>query len=312
MVKIVNQLEGLTEIKQPLHLALGVFDGVHIGHQAVIESAVTAANSDGGIAGVLTFDPHPIRVLAPQVAPQRILASLNHKQELLANLGVEILVVIPFTREFAEVEADDFLNTLRGNTNDLRSLSMGADWQFGKDRRGNTGMLHEFGEKNSIDISAVPAVMLEGERVSSTRIRQAIRDGNLESAESMLGRPYTVLGTVIEGQKLGRSLGFPTANLKVHNEQLPCDGVWAVRCELDDDSIHCGAGNLGVRPTIEGADPKRMLEIHLIDFAENIYGREVEVTFLELVRSEKKFDSLDALKAQIGEDVAFCRKLCTS
>lgn len=312
MARVVEQLEGLAEIGQPLHLAMGVFDGVHIGHQKVVRAAVDAAREDGGLAGVLTFDPHPIRVLAPHVAPRRILASLNHKRELLADLGVGLLVVIPFTREFAGMEASGFLDALSGNARDLRSLSMGEDWKFGKGRRGDTALLRDFGERNGIQISTVPAVMLDGERVSSTRIRQAIRDGNLDAAAAMLGRPYTVLGTVVEGRKLGRELGFPTANLRVHNEQLPCDGVWAVRCELDDGTLRCGAGNLGLRPTVEGADPRRMLEIHLLDFDGDIYGREMEVTFLQMVREEKKFESLDALRAQIAEDVTSCRKLCTS
>ncbi|HCI91454.1 MAG TPA: bifunctional riboflavin kinase/FAD synthetase [Verrucomicrobiales bacterium] len=312
MVHTVYQFDDLGSIQAPLHLALGVFDGVHIGHQAVIQSAVDAASLDAGVAGVLTFDPHPIQLLAPSVAPQRILASLDHKRDLLAEFGVELLVVIPFTREFAERDAHDFLASIVSNTTQLSSLSIGEDWRFGKDRRGDTQLLQEFGEKHEVKISSLPPVMLEGERVSSTRIRQAIRDGNLEAASSMLGRPYTVLGTVIEGEKIGRTLGQPTANLKVYNEQLPCNGVWAVNCVIGDGETHLGAANLGVRPSIDGSDKKRLLEVHLIDFEGDIYGQDMEVTFLQLIRNEQKFESLDALKDQITKDVSFCKKLRNS
>ncbi|HCL96597.1 MAG TPA: bifunctional riboflavin kinase/FAD synthetase [Verrucomicrobiales bacterium] len=312
MVHTVYQFDDLGSIQAPLHLALGVFDGVHIGHQAVIQSAVDAASLDAGVAGVLTFDPHPIQLLAPSVAPQRILASLDHKRDLLAEFGVELLVVIPFTREFAERDAHDFLASIVSNTTQLSSLSIGEDWRFGKDRRGDTQLLQEFGEKHEVKISSLPPVMLEGERVSSTRIRQAIRDGNLEAASSMLGRPYTVLGTVIEGEKTGRTLGHPTANLKVYNEQLPCNGVWAVNCVIGDGETHLGAANLGVRPSIDGSDKKRLLEVHLIDFEGDIYGQDMEVTFLQLIRNEQKFESLDALKDQITKDVSFCKKLRNS
>lgn len=312
MARIIESLEGMKTITGTLHLALGVFDGVHIGHQVVIESVVKAAKNDGGVAGVLTFDPHPIRVLAPSVAPSRILASLTHKRELLSELGVEVMVVIPFTAGFAEWTAGDFLMKLVEATPDLQTLAIGADWRFGKGRQGSVDMLRAFGVDRGIRINALGAVMLDGERVSSTRIRQAIRDGNFDAAASMLGRDYTVLGTVVEGRRLGRKLGFPTANLRVHNEQLPADGVWAVEATLDNGEVYCGAGNLGVRPTVDGLDARRMLEVHLIDYDGDLYGKDMEVRFLGYIRAEKKFDSLDALKEQIGQDVASCRNLCTS
>lgn len=312
MMQMIDHFEQLAAIEKPLHLAMGVFDGVHIGHQAVIESAVDAAKASGGVVGVLTFDPHPIRVLAPHVAPQRILASLGHKQELLESLGVDVMIVVPFTPAFAEVEASEFLTLLKTHSHDLRSLSIGEDWKFGKDRQGNVNYLQAYGAENNIEVFAIQAVMLDGERVSSTRVRQAIRDGRLDTAETMLGRPYTVLGTVVEGKKLGRTLGFPTANLRVHNEQLPCDGVWATRCELENGEVYCGAGNLGVRPTVEGGEPKRLLEIHLLDYKGDLYGHDIEVTFVGMIREERKFGSLEELKEQIHKDVISCRKLCTS
>ncbi|MBK1830972.1 bifunctional riboflavin kinase/FAD synthetase [Verrucomicrobiaceae bacterium R5-34] len=309
-MKIISSLNDLSSISGPLHLALGVFDGVHIGHQAVIASVVQAAKADQGVAGVLTFDPHPIRVLAPQVAPQRILASLTHKKELLAELGVELMVVIPFTVDFATVPAEEFLNELQQSCQNLRTLAMGQDWKFGHQRGGDVDLLQRFGEQHSIDVEAMGAVMLDGERVSSTRIRQALRDGNLSAAAAMLGREYTVLGTVVEGRKLGRQLGFPTANLRAHNEQLPSDGVWAVDVTLESGAVHRGAGNLGVRPTVEHGEARRMLEIHLLDFSGDLYGQDVEVRFVRHVRPEMKFGSLDELQEQIQKDVQICRDAC--
>ncbi len=306
----MNRIHSIEEIKAlqgALHIALGVFDGVHIGHQAVIKSVVAAAQKSGGVAAVLTFDPHPIRVLAPHVAPTSILASLQHKEDLLASLGVEVLIVIPFTEEFALVDAGVFLTNLNDCCVDLQTLAMGEDWKFGNQRGGNVAMLRSFSNEHSIEVMAMGAVMLDGERVSSTRIRQAIRDGNIDSASAMLGRDYSVLGTVVKGKQLGRELGFPTANLRVHNEQLPPDGVWAVDVTLEDGSVVRGAGNLGVRPTVDDKKPQRLLEIHLLDYQGDLYGALVVVRFLKRVRAEQKFDSLDALKAQIGHDVKLCR-----
>ena len=310
MLRVITDLRDLQSIEGPLHIALGVFDGVHIGHRAVIESAVAAARAGGseGVVGVLTFDPHPIRVLAPHVAPKQILASLNHKRDLLEDLGVDVMIVVSFTREFAAREASDFLDEIFENTSSLKTLAIGEDWKFGKERRGNVELLREFGAKHGVDIHAHSAVMLDGERVSSTRIRQAVRDGNLESAAAMLGREYTVLGTVIHGRQLGRTLGFPTANLRVYNEQLPCNGVWVVEVLLSSGERYQGVGNLGLRPTVEGAEAKRMLEIHLLDFSGDLYDSDMEVWFLSYLRGEKKFGSLDELKGQIAMDVTASRE----
>lgn len=303
----IHSLDEMSSISQPLHLALGVFDGVHVGHQAVIKDAVDTAAQEGGVAGVLTFEPHPIRVLAPQKAPRRILASIQHKEDLLAALGVEVLIVIPFTESFAQQEACDFLEQMMGSTPHLKTLAMGEDWKFGHQRGGDVQLLQQFGEKFGVTVKSAQSVMLDGERVSSTRIRQAIRDGNMDAVAAMLGREYTVLGTVIHGRQLGRTIGFPTANLRVYNEQLPPDGVWAVEVTLTNGETYPGAGNLGMRPTVEGEGGDRLLEVHLLDYEGDLYGHNMEVRFLEYVRGEKKFASLDELQAQIQKDVILCR-----
>lgn len=312
MTKLITNIADLAAVKESLHLALGVFDGLHIGHQQVISTAVEAADKEGGLSGVLTFEPHPIRILAPELAPRRILASLNHKRELLNDLGVDFMIVVDFTKEFADVEAEDFLSSLVAACHDLRTISIGEDWKFGKKRRGDILMLQHMGKEEGITIDSSKAVMLNGERVSSTRIRQAIRDGNMAAAEAMLGRRYTVLGEVIKGRQLGRQLGFPTANLKVFNEQLPIDGVWCVSVTLANGDTINGVGNLGMRPTVEGEQAKRMLEVHLLDFDAEIYGMTMEVEFLDYIRSEQKFSSVDALSSQIQLDVIHSREFHAS
>lgn len=312
MIKLIKNIADLANLKESLHLALGVFDGLHIGHQQVIGTAVEAAHQEGGLSGVLTFEPHPIRVLAPELAPSRILASLNHKRELLRDLGVDIMVVVDFTEDFAGCEAEDFLSSLVGACHCLKTISIGEDWKFGKKRRGDIAMLQQMGRDKGITINSSQAVMLDGERVSSTRIRQAIRDGNMAAAQAMLGRSYTVLGEVIEGRQLGREIGFPTANLRVFNEQLPTNGVWNVSVAIADGDMINGVGNLGMRPTVEGDQAKRMLEIHLLDFDEDIYGMTMEVEFLDYIRSEQKFNSVDELTRQIRLDVERCREFHVS
>ncbi|BCU78197.1 bifunctional riboflavin kinase/FAD synthetase [Luteolibacter sp. LG18] len=300
----LTRFEELAAIDSPLHLALGVFDGVHLGHRAVISRALEAAEREGGTAGVVTFDPHPIRVLAPDKAPRALLATLDHKAHLLAELGVKLLFAIHFDEAFATLEAEAFLDRLLMAP--VRTISIGEDWKFGHARRGDVPMLRRFSAERGFRLEAVPPVMGDGERISSTRIRQAIRDGNLDAAATMLGRPYSVEGQVMEGRKLGRQLGFPTANVATGEVQLPPDGVWAVRAALDDEKLE-GVANLGVRPTVDGV--QHALEVHLFDFVGDLYDRTLEVTFLSHLRNEQKFGSLDALKNQIALDAEAARKI---
>jgi riboflavin kinase/FMN adenylyltransferase len=305
-MKVFHQIGELRQLDKPVHLALGVFDGVHVGHQEVIRHAVEAAKKDGGLAGVVTFEPHPIRVLAPERAPRRILASIQHKADLLAELGVDFLCVQEFTLDFSKREARDFIEDLAQNSGKLRHIAVGEDWIFGKARGGNVQRLREWGEELGFVVKAAPPVMVQGERVSSTRIRQAIRDGNLVAVKEMLGRDYTVVGTVEKGKQLARQLGFPTANVVAHNEQLPPDGVWELEAVIDGAHFQA-IGNLGRRPTVENENARRLLEVHVFDFNGNLYGKVIEAKFLKYIRPEKKFDSIEALKQQIALDAAFVR-----
>ncbi|NNC87264.1 MAG: bifunctional riboflavin kinase/FAD synthetase [Akkermansiaceae bacterium] len=304
-MKLFTSLRQLDAVDAPLHLALGVFDGVHLGHQAVIEVVVAGARDSGGLAGVVTFEPHPIQVLAPEKAPRRILASLEHKERLLADLGAAAVVVLPFDREFAERSADEFCGELFAVPG-LRQISVGEDWKFGKNRGGDVALLRRWGAERGVEVVPVAPVMLQGERISSTRIRQALRDDNLAGAAAMLGRPYSVMGPVIRGDQLGRQIGIPTANIEVGREQLPPDGVYAVLADTGG-SWQPGIANLGMRPTVSGSN--RLLEVHLFEFDGDLYGRHVEVRFGRHVRGERKFSGLDELTAQIRRDIEAVRAL---
>lgn len=303
-VLISKRLEDLPALGVPLHLALGVFDGVHVGHQAVIARAVKAAAREGGLAGLLTFEPHPIRVIAPNKAPTALLETLEHKARVVADLGVQLFIPLHFDLEFAKMEASEFIRKLTESP--VRTIAVGEDWRFGHHRSGDVPFLEKEAALRGFKLEAEPPVMHDGERISSTRIRQAIRDGKLETAEQMLGRPYTVAGTVVEGKKLGRTLGFPTANLTTGETQLPPDGVWTVHAFLKNGCQQNGVANLGMRPTVDGAS--RSLEVHLFDFSGDLYGQELEIRFLQHLREEIKFASLDALRSQIQRDAEKARE----
>jgi riboflavin kinase/FMN adenylyltransferase len=301
----LNTTEALSTCTAPLHLALGVFDGVHVGHRAVIEAARQQVESHGGNCVVVTFDPHPIRMLAPERAPRQLLASLDHKARLLEKIHVDALLALPFTREFAQNSATDFIESLVRHQN-VATIAVGEDWRFGKGREGDVTFLRRIGERLGFQVIALPPVMHQGERISSTRIRQSIRDGAMTNAAEMLGRPYGIEGLVVKGQQLGRTLGFPTANIALGEEQLPPDGVWAVRGHGDGHAWQ-GVANLGNRPTVDGLT--RVFEVHLFDHDSDLYGKMLEVEFVKHLRPEQKFPSLDALREQITKDVTGAREV---
>lgn len=297
-------IEELAGLGEPLHLALGVFDGVHLGHQAVIERAVRAAAVEGGLPGLVTFDPHPIRVIAPGKAPAALLATLDHKRRIVGGLGIRAFIALRFDAVMAAMAAGDFLERLTSAP--VKTIAVGEDWRFGRGRMGDVAFLAREALARGYRLEAVPPVMFEGDRISSTRIRQAIHDGNLDEASRMLGRPYSIAAEVIEGEKLGRSLGFPTANLPVEGVQLPPDGVWAVRAGLEGRGEWPAVANLGCRPTVNGT--RRLLEVHLLDFSGDLYGQILEVRFDKKLRGEIRFPSLEALRGQIELDVRTVRQ----
>jgi riboflavin kinase/FMN adenylyltransferase len=302
----VVKIEDLSTLQGPAYLAIGVFDGVHLGHRSVLLRALSDARAGGGSAVAVTFDPHPAKILRPAAAP-RLLTATAHKLRLIRALGVESVLVIPFTPAFAATPPEDFVLQLHAACHPLREICVGHEWSFGRGRAGNLEMLRRMGDRLGFDEIGVPAVRVDGEIVSSTAIRAAVATGDLTRACLLLGRHYSILGTVVRGDQLGRSLGFPTANLSAHNEQFPPNGVYAVTALWRDQPLK-GVVNLGVRPTIHSASGERVLELHLLDFDQEIYGEHIEVTFLQCLRPEQKFPSVDALKAQIGRDVAEARR----
>jgi riboflavin kinase/FMN adenylyltransferase len=297
----------LAALPGPVFLAIGVFDGVHLGHQAVLHRARDDARRAGGTAAVVTFDPHPIRVLRPEAAP-RLLTATGHKLRLIREQGIDHLLVIHFDREFAATAPSDFIRQLAGACRPLREICVGHAWSFGAGRAGNLQLLETLGKELGFEEVGVPAVEIDGEIVSSTLIRQAVENGDLARAARLLGREYTLLGTVVTGEQLGRQLGFPTANLSAHNEQFPPDGVYAVEV-LFDGILHPGVANIGVRPTVRARQGERLFEVYLFDFHGDLYGREIEARFRAYLRPERKFAGLDELRAQIARDSESARAL---
>jgi riboflavin kinase/FMN adenylyltransferase len=301
---VLHRLQDLDQFTEPVVLAFGVFDGVHLGHQAVLQSA--AALADGGLVVVFTFHPHPARLLRPESAP-KLLCSPQHELALLQRTGVDAVLRCPFDLALAQLEAEVFLEQIRHSCPLLKGMCVGEDWRFGKGRAGDVALLKSWGERYGITVRGVPQLAEGGEAVSSTRIRQAVSEGGLEAAARLLGRPYGVYGTVVAGRQLARTLGFPTANLAIENEQLPPAGVYVVQVRLPDQSLAPGVANLGRRPTVTPDEQELNLEVHLLDFSGDLYGQALEVEFLHRLRNEQTFPGLDALKAQIAADVEAAR-----
>jgi riboflavin kinase/FMN adenylyltransferase len=302
---VLRDIGELRQLAGPLYLAIGVFDGVHLGHQAVICRALQAAQRNGGTAVVVTFDPHPVRVLRPDQAP-RLLTSTAHKLQLIRDLGVAHQLVIHFDQAFAATPPEEFIRALAAAAQPLREICVGFEWSFGKGRAGNLALLDRLGDELNFAEVGVPAVESDGEIISSTLIRRAVETGDLARAAKLLGREFTILGTVVEGDQVGRKLGFPTANLAAHNEQYPPNGVYAVEARRDSKLLP-GVANIGVRPTVKNAGGERLLEVHLFDFNEDLYGEDLEITFRQFLRPEQRFPSLDALRQQIASDATQAR-----
>jgi riboflavin kinase/FMN adenylyltransferase len=306
-MEILQSIPELERLHGPVFLAIGVFDGVHRGHQAVISTSADHARAASGTPVVVTFDPHPEKVLRPEGAPH-LLTATEHKIALIRALGVEHLLIISFDKQFAATEPEEFVQKLIAHSKPLREICVGHEWSFGKNRRGNLDLLKGLGADSNFDVVGIPPVKINGAVVSSTAIRQAIEKGDFAKAAEMLGREYSVLGTVAHGDNLGKKIGFPTANLSAHSEQFPPNGVYAAEARIDSE-LHPGVINLGVRPTVSSGKSERVLEIHLFDFNRDIYGCDVEVRFLKFLRPEKKFEDLDALVQQIRQDVEQARQL---
>jgi len=308
-MEVLNDIAELKTVPGPTHLAIGVFDGVHLGHQAVIGRAIQSAKLTNGSTVVVTFHPHPVRVLRPEKAP-RLLTSTQHKIRLIRSLGVDALLILRFTPEFSKTPPEVFIQDLVRGSNQLRQICVGREFTFGANRSGSVRLLEELSPKLGFELGTVTPIVVGDQVVSSTLVRSAIECGALDFAKTLLGREFTILGTVAEGKRLGRRLGFPTANLRAHNEQFPPNGVYAAKAWFEGGE-YGGVVNIGVRPTVEHEAGERLLELHLFDFEQEIYGRDVEVAFLRYLRPEQKFPGIEELQAQIGRDTEEARRIIT-
>jgi riboflavin kinase/FMN adenylyltransferase len=287
-------------------LTLGIFDGLHLGHQKIIRRVIEKANHLGGTSCVVTFDPHPREVLSPEAAPD-LLTATEKKSQLIEKLGVEALCLIRFTPEFANIEARAFVRDFLIKTLRIKAIVVGYDWRFGKDRKGDVHLLREMNEGNGYDVEQVDRIEVDGQPVSSTLIRGLVLEGNLRRAAKYLGRRYSITGTIVAGSRMGREIGFPTANIEPHHEAVPPNGIYAVWVDIGD-TRKPGTLNIGYRPTVS-TEKKKTVEVHIMDFYHDIYDQEIEVTFVEKLREEKKFPSIGALAEQIKKDVERARNI---
>lgn len=280
-------------------VALGNFDGFHLGHQAVAGEAIAQARAAGKPAIIATFDPHPVRFFAPHI-PWFRLTTLEQRQRLFAGAGADAMLVFDFNAELAATTAEDFVAKLLAERLGITGVITGEDFTFGKARGGNVQVLREVGAAHGLTATAMGPVVDEGGVISSSRIRDALKAGDCETATRLLTRPFAVEGVVQHGDKNGRLLGFPTANIDMSHYLRPRYGIYAVKGRLPDGRVLNGAANLGIRPSFD--PPKELLEPHFFDFAEDLYGQQIEVEFHAFIRPEAKFDSMDALMAQMQAD----------
>jgi len=279
-------------------IALGNFAGLHLGHQSVIQKTIEHARELGKPAAILTFEPHPRRIFKPELPPLRII-SFSEKIRILKELGIDFMRVIRFTREFSTTTAEAFIRNILVGELGASHVVTGDDFVFGYKRTGNAEYLQKMAHELDFGYTACPPLLVGGERCSSTRVREALSQGNMALTEMLLGRPYNITGIVREGDKRGRQLGFPTANILPGRIFTPAIGVYAIRAKVLRQQLN-GVANFGVRPTFNGA--RLQLEVHLFDWNQDIYGEHMEVNFVEFIRPEKKFDGIEALKKQIAED----------
>jgi riboflavin kinase/FMN adenylyltransferase len=297
---------GIPRAKQraPCALTIGNFDGVHRGHQALLARVVAAARARGIVAAVMTFEPHPRELFTPDRAPMRI-SSLRDKLDALAEQGVDRVIVEHFNRAFASLTADAFVELLVDGCQ-ARWLLVGDDFRFGARRSGDIALLQQYAARGAFELEQMPTVVEGGERISSSAVRAALAAGDLRRAEHLLGRPYRISGRVLHGRRLGREIGFPTLNLRIAHRHPAVQGVFAVRVYGLGAHPRPGVASLGLRPTVDDSG-RWMLEVHLFDFSEQVYGQLVSVEFLQKLRDEERYSTLDELASAIADDARRAR-----
>jgi riboflavin kinase/FMN adenylyltransferase len=309
MKKLIDGIENLTEKFPYPVLAIGNFDGVHIGHQAIFRTLVARAKKKNGTSMVFTFEPHPLRIIAPERAPQ-LLTPFKEKITLIKSSGIDVVICVNFTREFANIKAEDFVREMLLKTIGAKEILIGTNYRFGKGRKGSPELLKKLGSKYGFKVLIIDEIKLNDVILSSSRIRTLIAKGRIEEASVFLGRYYSAIGIVIEGTKRGKSLlNTPTANIATFNELLPKDGVYAVTVDLDG-KIYGGAANIGCKPTFK--DKKFSFEVHILDFDNNIRGKTLRVSFIKRIRNEIKFSKIKDLAVQMKKDIDEIRQTLSS
>ena len=298
-MRLIRGLHNLTPPTSASVVTIGNFDGIHLGHQQVLEQLRLAAVQHKLPGTVIIFEPQPIEFFAPGKAPKR-LSRFREKLAYLKSKQIDNLLCLRFNRDLAELYAEDFVKQILVERLKIRHLVIGDDFRFGKNRRGNFQLLQDCGEQYGFAVEKTETLLIDGARVSSTRIRESILNNDFEQASRLLGRPYSLSGKVCHGQKLGRGLGFPTINIKMGDKTLIVKGIFAVSVKGIDNRILQGVASIGTRPTINGVDT--ILEVFILDFDQDVYGYRVEVEFLHKIRDEQKFDSLQELKVHIEQD----------
>jgi riboflavin kinase/FMN adenylyltransferase len=309
---IVQLIEGIENIDHPFTnsaITIGNFDGVHLGHKILIDKVIKKAKAINGPSVVMTFEPHPLKVISPENCPP-LITTYERKIELIAKTGVDVLISVRFTSDFANVSAEQFVKDILCNTIGMKAILVGPDYTFGKGREGSVDLLKKFSTTCGFNVTVVPWVGPEGERVSSTTVRNLIVEGKVSEAQKLLGRHYQVRGSVVPGRNRGgRLLGFPTANIKIHNELCPATGVYVVKVGYGQ-TVYNGVANIGYSPTF--ADHTFTVEVHVLDFDKDIYGDCIRVSFIERLRGEKKFSGPEELAGQIRKDITRAKGILSS
>jgi len=308
-MKIIDRLENIAQPFKNAVITIGNFDGVHIGHQALFHEVIEKADAIDGTSIAMTFDPHPIRVLKKNNNPP-LITMQEQKTELIERSGMDVLICIPFTKQFASLSAEDFIKNLLINKIGMKAIVVGEDYAFGRNREGNLAFLKTYASELGYEVIVaewIKAARNVSDRISSTKIRELVMAGKVEPASKMLGRHYQIRGQVVKGRdRGGKLLGIPTANIHLQDELCPKTGIYAVTVEYSN-RLYKGVANIGYSPTFD--DNEFTVEVHLLDFVENIYGEKIRVNFIERIRDEKKFTNILELKKQIHQDIRTAAKI---
>jgi riboflavin kinase/FMN adenylyltransferase len=301
-MKIFNGFDNLDSIPNPV-LTIGTFDGVHIGHQKIIQQLNEEATKINGESVLFTFYPHPRMVIFPESHGLKLIQTQNEKLEKLKRFGLKNVIVQPFTKEFSNLSATEFVRDFLVEKLKVKKLVIGHDHQFGKNREGNLEFLQKMSKIYNFEVFEIPAQEIDEVNISSTRIRKSIESGKIEIADTYLGEPFEINGTVVKGNQLGRTIGYPTANISLENDIkiIPGNGVYLVKVELENQPIYIGMMNIGIRPTIQN-NLTKTLEVHIFDFNADIYDQSIKVKILSRIRNEQKFNSIEELTNQLKKD----------